>query len=192
MLPIETSSEKKSELPYDTNNSLISNIWNGVKWSTVAFPLKIITFGVIHCIANRFFPMKAIQYAVYHNKIKTLDLVYPIIIGPLLEEMTVRFGIQNGLEKIQNAGKGFVPNWITTPKVRIVATGIIFASLHLMGGPLISTAASISRVTFLIFFPVESILFEKFGFISAFTAHATHNILALIAGKHIIAITKTL
>ncbi len=63
-------------------------------------------------------------------------------------------------------------------------SGLIFAIPHLMGDSL-DKASAIARVAFLILIPTEAILFEKFGFTSAFFAHATHNALGLIFFRYI-------
>lgn len=165
---------------YQEDNYFVSNVCAGVKWGVIVFPLKVITFEIIKKIINRIFSLQTINCPVFSAKIHSFHLIYPIIIGPLMEEVIMRLVVQNGINKIQKSTKGFTPDWANSLQARILFTGFLFAVPHLMGSSLIGTSASISRVAFLILFPIESILFENFGFISAFIAHATHNTLGIL------------
>lgn len=165
------------------NYDIQTSIWNGFKWSTIAFPVKILTFTAVSAIAVTFFPGISSGIATSAINPSRFDILRVIIVIPFIEEIIVRLGVQKGIEYIQSKLTDTLPTFLTSKTARIVFTGIIFASLHVYTCPILSVAV-IAQVAFIILFPVESILFEEYGFVSAYTAHATHN--ALVLGLRII------
>ncbi len=170
----------QGNLNYQEEDNFVSKVWTGVKWGAVAFPLKVITFEIINKLINRILSLQQIHCSVTYSKIRSFHLIYPIIISPLMEEIIMRFVVQNGINKIQKLTKDFTPDLINSLQARIILTGFLFAVPHLRSGYLVGISASISRFAFLTLFPVESILFENVGFLSAFIAHATHNTLGIL------------
>ncbi len=173
----------KRESLEQTNLNTIEKCWNGFKGGIKSFTKAIIIVVVIHSVATIAFGAAATTAMP--------SVFFVAVVAPVVEELIFRGILHNGLRFIQNfvlekgptaALNNHAIQWLLSPACRVVTTGFVFASVHLMNaGSYLNTAQALVQVSLLILMPSLTINYETSdSLVSSIIMHATHNFLCCV------------